>query len=136
MKRVLLGITLLCVSSFGFTQERDKIKVKKTPTEIDFLPQIAGVYDGELAVEKICFGGGIKNNLGYQVFSFDITYVKEGTTVTESYRSNQIPDSVCVQLQMFNINQRIFFTAIKALDHKGRLITLDPLSLIPIKEDE
>lgn len=129
-------MSLLCVNGVVFSQERDKIKIKKVPTEIDFLPQIEGVFDGEIALEKICLGTGIKNNLGYQVFSFDITYVKEGTMVTEAYRSSQVPDSVCVQLQMFNINQRIFFTAIKALDPKGRLITLDPLSLIPIKEDE
>ncbi|SFT90907.1 hypothetical protein SAMN05216474_3103 [Lishizhenia tianjinensis] len=127
---------LLCVNVYAQAQEKDKIKIKKKPTEVDFLPHINGVYDGEIAVEKICFGDGIKNNLGYQVFSFQITYVKEGTTVTEYIRSNQIPDTVCAQLQFFNLNQRIFITAIKALDHSGRLITLEPFSLIPIKEDE
>lgn len=136
MKKLVLLTILLCVSLFNFAQERDKIKIKKTPKEIDFLPNIDGVYDGEIAIEKICFSEGIQNNLGYQVFSYEITYMKEGVKVTEYYRMNTIPDSVCIQLEFYNLNRRVYFTSIKALDTSGRLVTLDPLSLIPIKEDE
>ena len=137
MKLLKTLILLLCISSISNAFCQPVVKVKKKAKEIDFLPNIEGVYNGEIDVVLMCSENGIENNLGYRVFSFKIQYLKNGIGVQERIRGGQIPDSICSQLSTFNINQQVFFTEIKALNNKGQLLTLDNLSLTPvIKEDE
>lgn len=130
-------ILLLSISTISSALCQPVVKVRKKPREVDFLPNIEGVYNGEIDATLMCSENGIENNLGYQVFSYKIQYIKNGVGVQEHVRGPQIPDSICVQLTAFNINQQVFFTQIKALNKKGQLLTLDNLSLTPvIKEDE
>lgn len=117
------------------TQEVKTIRLEKKPSELDFAPHIAGVFDGEISVLKICDVRGIQTRIGYEIMSYSISYCADkGTPIHIS--GSQIPDSICVTIQSLCYNEELFFTNIKAIDEEGKIYNLSNLRLIAVKEDE
>lgn len=127
--QVLFWLSTICA------QEVKSVKLERKPSEMDFAPHIAGVFDGEIATHKICDIRGIQTRIGYEIMSYSINYCGLKTEVLH-VSGNQIPDSICVVIQSLCYNEEIYFTNIKALDEEGKIYNLSNLRLIAIKEDE
>lgn len=134
MKSVyVLSCILLCANTIA---QVDEIKIKKEYGEMDFAPQIAGYFDGEIPVYKICDARGLITNRGLKIIVFDIDYHDGDENKKVHVTGNQIPDSICVYVRKYKIGSEIFFTNIKAVDLDGSIKNLSPLRLTAIKEED
>lgn len=140
MRLKLLACSFIPVFLFVFSAHSqdtvaNTVKIKKEITEADFLPRISGVIDGEINYLDFCTGQ-IENNVGDRVITYNLQYPYGGMETIHRITGNKIPDSVCVQIASYGLNQEIFFTNIKAMTSNGSIVHLDNLRLTPIKEDE
>lgn len=135
----LLLCSFVCLFLLKKSHSQDtlvhSVKLKKEITETDFLPRISNVLDGEINILDFC-NGELKNNLDFKIITYNIQYSYGGMDNVHRIVGNQIPDSICVQIASYGIDQEVFFTKIKAMTKSGRIVHLDNLRLIPIKEDE
>lgn len=102
---------------------------------INNLPNLSGVFTGEISVFEFCSSKGIEcNNNDYAVVSYVIQYYSGGGRDSEDMdvKGNQIPASICEKLFLNNIDNTINFTNIKA-EHRvsGQVISLSSMSLKP-----
>jgi hypothetical protein len=129
----VLNLLLFCTNAFV---QVDEVKMKKSYGEMDFAPQIAGYFDGEIPVDKICDTRGLITRRGLKIIVFDIDY-HDGDEIKKVHvAGNQIPDSICVYIQKYKIGSEIFFTNIKAVDLNGSVKNLSPLRLVAIKQED
>jgi len=134
MKSVfVLSTLLLCANAFT---QVDEIKMKKSYGEMDYAPQIAGYFDGEIPVNKICDTRGLFTRRGLKIIVFDIDYHDGDESKKVHVVGNQIPDSVCVYIRKYKVGSEIFFTNIKAVDLDGSIKNLSPLRLVAIKQED
>lgn len=129
----VLNFLLICTSAIA---QVDEIKMKKSYGEMDYSPQIAGYFDGEIPVNKICDTRGLITNRGLKIIVFDIDYHNGIESRKVHVAGNQIPDSVCVYIRKYKIGSEIFFTNIKAVDLDGSVKNLSPLRLVAIKQED
>ena len=132
----MLVFPLLLTGSYSaYAQEVKSVKLERKPSEMDYAPHIAGVFDGEISTLKFCDIRGLQTRIGYEIMSYKINYCglkKDALHIS----GNQIPDSICVLIQWLCLGEEIYFTDIKAIDEDGKIHTLTNLRLIAIKEDE
>jgi hypothetical protein len=133
--KIVFVLSILMFYMNGFAQV-DEIKMKKSYGEMDFAPQIAGYFDGEIPVDKICDTRGIYTRRGLKVIVFDIDYHDGEENKKVHVVGNQIPDSVCVYIRKYKVGNEIFFTNIKAVDLDGSIKNLSPLRLVAIKQED
>lgn len=114
----------------------DEIKIRKSYGEMDFAPQIAGYFDGEIPIDKLCDTRGIFTKRGLEIVVFDIDYFDGQKDNLVHVVGNQIPDSVCMYVAKYRIGREIFFTNIKAVDLDGSIKNLTPLRLIAINQED
>lgn len=131
----VLSILLSCANIIAQV-DADEVQLKKDYGEMDFAPQIAGYFDGEIPVDKICDSRGLITRRGLKVIVFDIDYHDGDENKKVHVVGNQIPDSICVYIRMYKIGTEIFFTNIKAVDVDGSIKNLSPLRLIAIKQED
>lgn len=134
MKSVfVLSFLMFCTNAYV---QVDEIKIKKSYGEMDYAPQIAGYFDGEIPVDKICDTRGLFTTRGLKIIVFDIDYHDGDESKKIHVVGNQIPDSVCVYIRKYKIGSEIFFTNIKAVDLDGGIKNLSPLRLVAIKQED
>lgn len=134
MKSVfVLSFILLCTIA---NAQIDEVKMKKNYGEMDFTPQIAGYFDGEIPVDKICDTRGLITRRGLKIIVFDIDYHDGDESKKVHVVGNQIPDSICVYIRKYKIGNEIFFTNIKAVDLDGSVKNLSPLRLVAVMKED
>jgi hypothetical protein len=109
-------------------QERRAVQLKKEYGEMDFAPQIRGVFTGELAEDLFCHPEGITTNVGIKIVSFQLFYCagpEEGVRIA----GNTIPDSICIQVRSHCEGSDVFINQIKAVDLNGGIRHLNPMRL-------
>lgn len=134
MKNVFV-LSFLGWLNFSFAQV-DQVKMQKEYGEMDFAPQIAGYFNGEIPVNKICDVRGIYTNRGIKVIVFDLEYSTNLLNESIHVTGNQIPDSVCVAIRSSGVEQDLFFTKIKAVDLDGSIKHLSPMKLTVVFQEE
>lgn len=134
-KKSVFVLSTLILSINVFTQV-DEVKMKKSYGEMDFAPQIAGYFDGEIPVDKICDTRGLFTRRGLKIIVFDIDYHNGEENKKVHVVGNQIPDSICVYIRKYKLGNEIFFTNIKAVDLDGSIKNLSPLRLVAIKQED
>jgi len=132
---LLSFLVIIAVTPFLHSQEPRIVRIEKGWTEMDFHPQIAGYFNGNIESDIICDVRGLTTNVGYKIITYDLLYF-DGMVNRETHVvGNTIPDSICAVFQSYGKNNEIFFTNIKAMDLDGRVIHLTPLKLTAVKED-
>lgn len=132
-------IILLCfsfiilVNNGGYAQPAKTVKLKKEFTEVDFLPNIQGYFTGEIPFSKFCSVLGLQTNVGYSVFSFKVRYASQEEEM-QCYGA-RMSDAILAEIGASCLGQPVIFTEIKAVSKDGKLIHLDPLRLIPVKDE-
>jgi hypothetical protein len=134
MKSVFV-LSFLLFYSNAYVQV-DEVKMKKSYGEMDFAPQIAGYFDGEIPVDKICDTRGLITRRGLKIIVFDIEYHNGDDIEKVHIAGNQIPDSICMHIRKYQIGSEIFFTNIKSVDFDGSIKNLSPLRLTATKQED
>jgi len=127
----LLLYSLLSFSAFSQT---DTIRIQKIQ---NFYPSIAGIQSGEIPFWKLCASEGLETKTKSHIISFDLQYFGKRGLIEQHIAGNHIPDSVCIQIGAYGLDNMIFFTNIRAiLPDSGKLLHLSSMNLIPVKKDE
>lgn len=129
----VLSIFLFAVCSFS---QVDEIRIERSYGEMDFAPQIAGYFDGEIPINEICDTRGIFTRRGLKIIVFDIDFHDGEKNKKVHVVGNQIPDSICLYIRKFGQDSEIYFTNIKAIDIDGSIKNLSPLRLTAIKHED
>jgi hypothetical protein len=127
--RVALFFTALPL----FSQK--EIRIEKRYDEMDYAPQIQGIYNGEISFDKFCSAEGIVTRIGVQVLTFDLYYCqaqKEPVHIV----GNEVPDSICANIKSYCLLTDVFISNIKAIDLDGSIKNLNPLHYFILPEEE
>ena len=133
MFRSLL-VSLLFTTSV-FSQEIQRVQLKKELPENAYFPSLAGYFEGKIPIEHLGDSVGITNLVGWKVLSFDLSYAFGREQKLIHISGSSIPIENCLEIRKNTLGEYIFFTNIKAMDHSGRIVFLIPMSLIPILID-
>jgi hypothetical protein len=128
-------LSVFIFSTYSYAQV-DEVKIKKSYGEMDFAPQIAGYFDGDIPIDAFCDTRGLVTRRGLKIIVFDIDYHDGDESQNVHVSGNQIPDSICVYIRKYKIGNEIFFTNIKAVDLDGSVKNLSPLRLVAIKQED
>ncbi|MCC5923323.1 MAG: hypothetical protein JJT77_06030, partial [Crocinitomicaceae bacterium] len=123
-----IGFMLILFPAITYAQEPRSVQLKKDYGEMDFAPQIVGVFSGELAEDLFCHPEGITTSIGIKIVSFQLFYClgpDEGVRIA----GNTIPDSICLQVRSHCEQSDVFINQIKAVDLDGSLRNLNPMRL-------
>lgn len=104
-------------------------EVAKIPAKT--MPNIAGVFNGRVAVSQMCSSGAINCNNGYQVISYDIQYDNGAQSTVDRVSGNGIPSYICSNLKRYNVGSPVFITNIIAMNEKGERKKLLSMSIEP-----
>lgn len=128
---MFLNIFIALVS---FSQEKETIVLQKENTFI--IPNIEGVSDGEISIIKLGSKNGLQAPDNIRITSFLLEYPSGSTFKSIKIVSNQIPDSILIDIRKSCLNEQLFFTNIRALSRENKQLILPSISLIPILKDE
>ncbi|MCF8433886.1 MAG: hypothetical protein K9G37_05395 [Crocinitomicaceae bacterium] len=92
-----------------------------------FLPNISGVYQGDIAYDKLCSSNGIEVKNGVEVRSFKIQYATGISDKEVVIKDKKLSEVVCKDLEKSGFNQMVFITEIEAFDGE-RKITLPSMN--------
>jgi hypothetical protein len=92
-----------------------------------FLPNISGVYQGDITYDKLCSSNGIEVKNGVEVRSFKIQYATGISDKEVVIKDKKLSDVVCKDLEKSGFNQMVFITEIEAYDGY-RKITLPSMN--------
>lgn len=134
--RTVYALSVLCFFNFLSFCQIDQVRIEKEYSEMDFAPQIAGYFNGEIPVNKICDVRGIFTNRGIKVIVFDLELNDIDRNEPIHIVGNQIPDSICSDLLSARIEHVLHFTNIKAIDLDGSMKHLSPMKLTVVFEEE
>lgn len=131
MKRFLLSFCIVLVSSV-FSQEVERVQLKRDSETMAVFPHIAGVFQGEIPFAYLTDSVGVATSVGWKVIGYEIHYnhgrVQKQIRVTGS----SIPEQCIREIRQGSLGEIIFFTEIKAIDPKGKIVYLTPMHLTPI----
>lgn len=80
------------------------------------LPNISGVYQGDISYDKLCSSSGIEVKSGVDVRSFKIQYATGISDKEVVIKDKKLTEVVCKDLEKSGINQMVFITDIEAFD--------------------
>lgn len=80
------------------------------------LPNISGVYQGDISYDKLCSSNGIEVKNGVEVRSFKIQYATGISDKEVVIRDKKLSEVVCKDLEKSGFNQMVFITEIEAFD--------------------
>ncbi len=92
-----------------------------------FLPNISGVYQGDITYDKLCSSNGIEVKNGVEVRSFKIQYATGISEKEVVIKDKKLSEVVCKDLEKSGFNQMVFITEIEAFDGE-RKITLPSMN--------
>lgn len=130
---ILLSVSFVFFVNLVYAQPNKSVILKKEYTEIDFLPNIKGYFTGEIPFYQFSALSGIETTVGYVVFSFNVRFADQENQI-QCY-GNRLDDEVLAEIATSAIGQPVVFTDIKAVSKTGKLIHLEPLRLIPIRDE-
>lgn len=130
----LLMFLNLFLAFVSFSQEKETIILHKENTFI--IPNVEGVSDGEISIVKLGSKNGLQAPNNIQITSFLLEYPSGATFKSVQILSNQIPDSILIDIRKSCLNEQLFFTNIRALSSENKQLILPSISLIPILKDE
>jgi hypothetical protein len=135
-KGFLLSLLIILAGiPFSYGQERT-VRLEKDWTEMDFHPQIAGYFHGNIPLQKFCDPNGIVTNVGYKILTFDMLYQGPKRDEFVHVIGNLIPDSICIALHREAAGREVYFSNIKSMDRDGKIIHLSPMRLVLVKDEE
>lgn len=129
----LICISFICLVGLVHSQSPKVVKLQKPLNEMDYAPQIQGVYTGEIGSYAICHPEGIITSIGWRILTYDVEYCSYPNQPVHVV-GNQLPDSICVQLNSNCVNTDVWFNNIKAIDDEGKVRFLSPMRLRPIQK--
>jgi hypothetical protein len=91
------------------------------------LPNISGVYQGDISYDKLCSSNGIEVKKGVVVKSFKIQYATGFSDKEVVINDKKLTEVVCKDLEKSGFNQMVFITEIEAFDGE-RKITLPSMN--------
>lgn len=91
------------------------------------LPNISGVYQGDISYDKLCSSNGIEVKNGVIVKSFKIQYATGISDKEVVIKDKKLSEVVCKDLEKSGFNQMVFITEIEAFDGE-RKITLPSMN--------
>ncbi|MFZ9028252.1 MAG: hypothetical protein ACO2Z9_04510 [Crocinitomicaceae bacterium] len=107
--------------------------IAKVNGVVNKMPNIAGVYYGPIAIEKLCSNNRITSSPDIDITSFKINYNTMDGDVVKSVSGDMIPEDICSQLKRWNLNSTVFITEIRGVSAHGEVLMLSSMSLIPTK---
>ena len=107
--------------------------IAKVNGVVNKMPNIAGVYYGPIAIEKLCSDNRITSSPDIEITSFKINYNTMDGDVVKSVSGDIIPEDICSQLKRWNLNSTVFITEIRGVSSHGEVMMLSSMSLIPTK---
>jgi hypothetical protein len=117
------------------TEKKVQIEPKKSSSaKVNRLPNIKGVYSGELALEKLC-ANGIEVNEDVQITSFKIQYATVRHDKIQIIQGNKIPSNICDEISTLGIDQMIFLTDILGRNSEGKVLNFTPMSFTCLIEE-
>lgn len=135
MNRLLL-FSFLSVSFLIQAQEKVSVRIEKEYRDGEVFPFIEGVYTGEIPINKLGSLYGIQSNSDWKIYSFKLNYSSGSMYKSIWIKSNVIPDTLIADLYKNALFEQIYITEIKAIDPKGIVHVLTPMTLIPIEREE
>lgn len=93
-------------------------------------PNIEGVFNGDIKLNKLLNGEGITSNPSLTVTSFTINYFDGDDIVSSAVTGNKIPLDIGQMIKAYNIGQMIYITDIKASDKASNVRSLSSLNLV------
>ncbi len=97
------------------------------------MPNISGVFNGELSFTSLC-EGTVEINEAITVSSFLIQYSSRYGDRSQQIDGNRITPEVCAEIRELGIDQMIFVTNISGHDSAGRRYTVIPMNFTVIME--
>lgn len=134
--KTLFLLSGLLFSTMLWSQETERITLKKTVSEKDYFPFIEGIYRDEIPLEKLGSKAGLQTPLGWEVLSFQLGYSTGSLYKTITINARNIPDSILIEIRKNCLNEQIYFTHIRARDNAGMLYEMVPMTLIPTWKDD
>lgn len=107
--------------------------IAKVNGVVNKMPNIAGIYYGPIAIEKLCSNNRITSSPDIEITSFKINYNTMDGDVVKSVSGDIIPEDICSQLKRWNLNSTVFITEIRGVSTHGEVLMLSSMSLIPTK---
>ena len=99
--------------------------------KVQTMPEIGGIFSGQIFVETLCASDGIKCNDGSRVMSYAIQYHNGIEDVIENFNGARISSYLCDKLRRFNLNQPIFVTRIIVVTPDGTKKMVPSMSITP-----
>ena len=131
---------LLCLNLFfsfiSYSQDTTTFTVKKRFTEVDFFPQIEGVFNGEIDIVKLGSSNGIVTNAGWKIVSFRISYPLGRDYKEVDVQSNVLPEEIVKEIVKGALKEQVFITNIFAVDESKASHLLESMMLIPYLNEE
>lgn len=113
--------------------KKQEVATSAVPEKENYMPRISGVYNGEIALSKMC-GAGIDINSSVHVLNFTIHYSTNRGDRALVVEGNKLPISVCKEMQQYGIDQMIFITDIVGTDKNGRLLSFTSMNLTALMD--
>jgi hypothetical protein len=132
----LFKILVVFMIQFSFSQDVEKISLKKEISESDYYPNIENYFQGKIPFSKLASVNGIQTRVGWEIKSFDINFITGRDYELFSINSNRIPDTLLVKIHQYSLDQFIFFTNIEARDTSNTRNILSNMSLMPFKDED
>lgn len=114
----------------------DQVHIQKEWSEMDFAPQIAGYFDGDIPLDEICDTRGIFITRGLKIISFRLELETLDYDSIVRINGNRIPDTICATIHRQGPNRHYYFTRICAVDLNGSIKHLNPMHLVTVREEE
>ena len=112
-----------------------KVKIEKNYGEMDYAPQINGVFDGDIPFNQFCDPSGLVTRVGASILTFDLFTCTTNDKPIHII-GNEIPDSICAELLNHCLYTDVFINNIKAMDIDGSVKNLSPVRYFLIREEE
>lgn len=119
---------------FSFSQEKETIVLQKEQAFI--IPTIEGISDGKISLVKLGSKNGLQAPDDHKVTSFLLEYPSGASFKSVQLLTNQIPDSILIDIRKSCLNEQLFFTNIRAISRDHKQVILPSISLIPILEED
>lgn len=132
MKWMLLSF--LCAGAPLFGQEVERVQLQRESEAVTIFPHLSGYFQGEIPFELLTDSVGLSTSVGWKVVGYNLAYSYGRSQKTVTVHGARIPDSCIREIRAGAIGQLIFFTDIKVIDPKGKLIFVTPMHVIPTLE--
>jgi hypothetical protein len=125
----------LLVSFSSYSQIEHVKVVKPTAEKPPHFAHIGEYYEGKIPYPLLCDSEGISSSKGFRVISFTIQIGYGSEEQSESVSGNVIPADLCYEIANHFLNGMVFITNIVAIDADGQKISMYPLNLTPVNDE-